>query len=53
LSRTGCCYDKAAMERFVWSLKHEWTNHLQALSPGKMAWSSPLMGNNLLLMVEE
>ena len=26
MSRTGCCYDNAAMERFFWSLKHEWTN---------------------------
>jgi len=29
MSRTGCCYDNAAMERFFWSLKHEWTNHAQ------------------------
>jgi putative transposase len=27
MSRRGCCYDNAAMERFFWSLKHEWTNH--------------------------
>lgn len=27
MSRTGCCYDNAAMERFFWSLKHEWTHH--------------------------
>ena len=27
MSRTGCCYDNAAMERFFWSLMHEWTNH--------------------------
>ena len=27
MSRKGCCYDNAAMERFFWSLKHEWTNH--------------------------
>ena len=27
MSNTGCCYDNAAMERFFWSLKHEWTNH--------------------------
>ena len=27
MSRTGCCYDNAMMERFLWSLKHEWTNH--------------------------
>ena len=27
MSRTGNCYDNAAMERFFWSLKHEWTKH--------------------------
>jgi putative transposase len=27
MSRTACCYDNAVMERFFWSLKHEWTNH--------------------------
>ena len=27
MSRTGCCYDNAVMERFFWSLKQEWTNH--------------------------
>jgi putative transposase len=27
MSRTGNCYDNAAMERFFWSLEHEWTNH--------------------------
>ena len=27
MSRTACCYDNAAMERFFWSLQHEWTNH--------------------------
>lgn len=27
MSHTGSCYDNAAMERFFWSLKHEWTNH--------------------------
>ena len=26
MSRTGCCYDNAVVERFFWSLKHEWTN---------------------------
>ena len=26
-SRRGNCYDNAVMERFFWSLKHEWTNH--------------------------
>jgi len=25
MSRTACCYDNAVMERFFWSLKHEWT----------------------------
>jgi putative transposase len=29
MSRTGCCYDNAVMERFFWSLKHEWTNYEQ------------------------
>jgi putative transposase len=29
MSRTGCCYDNAVMERFFWSLKNEWTNHEQ------------------------
>jgi putative transposase len=27
MSRSGSCHDNAAMERFFWSLKHEWTNH--------------------------
>ncbi len=27
MSRTGCCYDNAVMERFFWSFNHEWTNH--------------------------
>lgn len=27
MSHSGCCYDNAVMERFFWSLKHEWTNH--------------------------
>ena len=27
MSRSGSCYDNAAMECFFWSLKHEWTNH--------------------------
>ncbi len=27
MSRTGDCFDNAVMERFFWSLKHEWTNH--------------------------
>jgi putative transposase len=29
MSRRGCCYDNAVMERFFWSLKHEWTHHEQ------------------------
>ena len=27
MSRTGGCYENAVMERFFWSLKHEWTHH--------------------------
>jgi putative transposase len=27
ISRSGECYDNAVMERFFWSLKHEWTKH--------------------------
>jgi putative transposase len=27
MSRNGNCYDNAAMERFFWSLTHEWTKH--------------------------
>lgn len=27
MSRVGCCYDNAVVERFFWSLKHEWTKH--------------------------
>jgi len=27
MSHVGYCYDNAVMERFFWSLKHEWTNH--------------------------
>jgi putative transposase len=29
MSRSGSCYDNAVMERFFWSLKHEWTKHEQ------------------------
>jgi putative transposase len=25
MSRTGCCYDNAVVERFFWSVKHKWT----------------------------
>jgi putative transposase len=27
MSGAESCYDNAAMERFFWSLKHEWTSH--------------------------
>ena len=29
MSSRGNCYDNAVMERFFWSLKHEWTGHEQ------------------------
>jgi putative transposase len=29
MSRTGDGYDNAAMKRFFWSLKHEWTKHVK------------------------
>ena len=29
MSHAGYCYDNAVMERFFWSLKHEWTNHCE------------------------
>jgi putative transposase len=29
MSHAGYCYDNAVMERFFWSLKHEWTNHYE------------------------
>ncbi len=29
MSRTGDCYDNAVMERFFWSLKHEWSKHAE------------------------
>ena len=29
MSRTGCCYDNAVVERFFWSLKHEWAKFEQ------------------------
>jgi putative transposase len=39
MSRRGDCYDSAAMERFFWSLKHEWTNqdHLTDLQAARMS----------------
>lgn len=27
MSHTGKCYNYAVMERFFWSLKHEWSKH--------------------------
>lgn len=39
MSRTGCCYDNAAMERFFWSLKHEWTKH-ETFANLEEAWLS-------------
>ncbi len=27
MNRTGNCWDNAVIERFFWSLKHEWTKH--------------------------
>lgn len=27
MSRAGSCYDSAVMERYFWSLKHEWISH--------------------------
>ena len=27
MNRTGNCWDNAMLERFFWSLKHEWTKH--------------------------
>ena len=29
MSRTGCCYDNAVVERFFWSLKHEWIHRCE------------------------
>lgn len=39
MSRTGECYDNAVMERFFWSLKHEWTKHesFQNLEDARMS----------------
>ena len=39
MSRTGCCYDNAVMERFFWSLKHEWTNHRSYANLEQARWS--------------
>lgn len=39
MSRRGDCYDNAAMERFFWSLKHEWVKHeeYQDLSSARLS----------------
>ncbi len=39
MSRTGCCYDNAVMERFFWSLKHEWTNRQMFADREAARWS--------------
>jgi len=39
MSRTGCCYDNAVMERFFWSLKHEWTKHETFADLKEAHWS--------------
>lgn len=39
MSRTGCCYDNAVMERFFWSLKHEWTKHDTFADLEEARWS--------------
>jgi len=39
MSRTGSCYDNAAMERFFWSLKHEWTKHESFENLAAAHWS--------------
>lgn len=39
MSRTGCCYDNAVMERFFWSLKHEWTKHESFKNLEDARWS--------------
>ena len=35
MSHVGYCYDNAVMERFFWSLKHEWTNHYEYADLGE------------------
>ncbi len=39
MSRTGNCYDNAVMERFFWSLKHEWTKHESFENLDDAQWS--------------
>jgi putative transposase len=39
MSRRGCCYDNAVMERFFWSLKHEWTHHHEYRDLNDARWS--------------
>lgn len=51
MSRTGCCYDNAVMERFFWSLKYEWTNHQEHANLQDALKRQDLVGfllNNLL-----
>ena len=39
MSRKGNCYDNAVMERFFWSLKHEWTKHESFENLADAHWS--------------
>ena len=39
MSRRGSCYDNAVMERFFWSLKHEWTKHEHFENLATARWS--------------
>jgi len=39
MSRKGCCYDNAVMERFFWSLKHEWTKYETFADLEEARWS--------------
>ena len=39
MSRTGCCYDNAVVERFFWSLKHEWTKFERFNNLEQARWS--------------
>ena len=39
MSRTGNCYDNAAMERFFWSLKHDWTKQESFADLEAARWS--------------
>jgi len=46
MSRTGCCYDNAVMERFFWSLKHEWTKSSSRSEPVFLNTSKPSTTEN-------